>query len=62
MKYLEYIKSRKDFFFHLYYFTEKDTNQKKKYMHFYEAYYMLYQEIINLQINNKFEKNENEQI
>lgn len=53
MKYLEYIKSRRDYYFNLY-FTEIDTKQKNKYMHFYEAYYILYQEIIDLQINNKF--------
>lgn len=61
MKYLKFIKLKRDYYFNLY-LIEIETKQKNKYMHLYEAYYMLYQELINKQINNKSKKNENEQI
>jgi len=46
MNYLEYIKNRKNYFFDLYQ-KEIDKEQRKKYMHFYEAYYILYNELID---------------
>lgn len=55
MKYLEFIKLKRDYYFNLY-CIEIETKQKNKYMHLYEAYYMLYQELINKQIKNKSSK------
>jgi hypothetical protein len=48
MNYLEYIKFRKNYFFDLYQ-KELDINQKYKYMHFYEAYYILLNELKELE-------------
>jgi hypothetical protein len=47
MDILEIIKNKKDFYSILYQ-KEKDNIQQKKYLHFYEAYYILYNELLTM--------------